>query len=83
MEDIKILILDGCTLPEAERHLENGSVVFREADLKEHFETYAKEWELDEDEKEKYKKMIECGEPLTDWGVVDTEKERYFIMYCL
>lgn len=83
MTNIEILMMDGCTESEAKRHLKDGSVVFEESDLKEHFDGYMTEWDIDEEDRKVYEDMIATGKPATDWGVVDTPKGRFFIMYCL
>lgn len=81
MEEIKILMMDGCTKKDAERHLKNGSIVFE--DFEEHFETYMKEWNIDEEEILTYKKMIEDKKPIPDWGIVKDGNKTFYIMYCL
>lgn len=83
MEDIKILMMDGCTESEAKRHLEKGSIIFEESDFKEHFCGYMAEWGINEGDRKPYEDMIVTGKPAIDWGVVDTPKGRFFIMYCL
>lgn len=79
--EIEILINDGCTRAEAEKHLKNGSVVFD--DFEENFDSYMKELDCDEEEEEAYRKMIASKNPVTDWGVVDQDGKTYYIMYVL
>lgn len=81
MNEIKILIADGCTESEAKNHLERGTVVYD--DLPERFESYANEWQLDEEEREAIQHMINTKEPAQDWGVVEHEGKTFFIAYCL
>lgn len=81
MTDIEILMQDGCTRSEAEKHLQRGSAVI--GDLEEHLEEYISEWELDEDEREKVKEMIRTKKPMTDWGIVQDGGKSYYIAYCL
>lgn len=83
MTDKEILMMDGCTSSEAEKHLKRGTVVFEGEDFKEHFENYMDEWEVDLEEREKYKSMIKEKEPMTDWGVVEYEDKTFYIMYVL
>ena len=79
--EIEILMIDGCTKAEAERHLKNGSVVF--TDFEEHFDDYMKEWDIEEEEIPMYRKMIEKKIPAMDWGIVEEDGEIYYIMYVL
>lgn len=87
--EMEILMDDRCTKSEAERHLKNGSIVFE--DFEENFDKYMEEWKTgyEEDSEdciemvENYKKMIETGIPVTDWGVVKKDGKTYYIMYVL
>ena len=79
--EIEILMEDRCTKSEAEKHLKNGTIIFE--DFEENFEKYMEEWDIEEEERESYKKMIETGEPITDWGVVKLEGKTYYIQYVL
>lgn len=81
-------MMDRCTRSEAEKHLKRGSTVFE--DFEENFDLYMDEWEsscIDEEEYTQmvnsYKKMIETGEPVTDWGVVKENGKTYYIQYVL
>lgn len=87
-KQIEILIEDGCTKSEAEKHLKNGATIFE--DFEKNFDKYMEEWKyLTEDEEEYvkmvegYKKMIKTGNPVTDWGVVKVDGKTYYIMYVL
>ena len=81
MDEIKILMMDGCTESEAKKHLERGTMVY--SDLPENFERYAEEWKLDEGEREAIRNMIDNKEPAQDWGVVEIDGKPYFIQYVL
>ena len=81
MDEIKILMMDGCTESEAKKHLERGTIVY--SDLQENFERYAEEWQLDEEEREAIRNMIDTKEPAHDWGVVEIDCKTYFIQYVL
>ena len=81
MNEIKILMMDGCTESEAKKHLERGTMVY--IDLPENFERYAEEWQLDEEERQAIKNMIDTKEPAHDWGVVEIDGKVYFIQYVL
>ena len=81
MNEIKILMMDGCTESEAKKHLELGAMVY--SDLPENFERYAEEWKLDEEEREAIKNMIDNKEPAHDWGAVEIDGKLYFIQYVL
>ena len=80
-KQIEILMEDRCTKSEAEKHLKNGTIIFE--DFEENFEKYMEEWDIEEEEREVYRNMIETGEPITDWGVVKLEGKTYYIQYVL
>lgn len=79
--EIEILMEDRCTKSEAEKHLKNGTIIFE--DFEENFEKYMDELDIEEEEREVYRNMIETGEPITDWGVVKLEGKTYYIQYVL
>lgn len=81
MDEIKILMMDGCTESEAKKHLERGTMVY--SDMEENFDKYAEEWQLDEDEREAIRNMIDTKEPAQDWGAVEIDCKTYFIQYVL
>ena len=80
-KEIEILMMDGCTESEAEKHLKNGTIVI--TDFEECFDAYMKEWNIDEEEVSDYKKMIETEKPIPDWGIVTDDGKTYYIMYVL
>lgn len=41
------------------------------------------EWDVEEEDREEYKKMIDTNKPVFDWGVVEYEGTVYFIDYVL
>lgn len=79
--EIEILMQDGCTRAEAEKHLKNGTTIFE--DFEENFDKYMEEWSFDEEEKAEYRKMVAEKKPLTDWGIVEDGERTYYIQYCL
>ena len=79
--EIEILMEDRCTKSEAEKHLKNGTIIFE--DFEENFDKYMDEWDIEEEEREAYWNMIETGEPVTDWGIVEKDGEKYYIQYFL
>ena len=81
MDEIKILMMDGCTESEAKKHLERGTMVY--SDMAENFDKYSEEWKLDEEECQAIKNMIDTKEPAQDWGVVEIDGKPYFIQYVL
>ena len=81
MDEIKILMMDGCTESEAKKHLERGTMVY--SDMAENFDKYSEEWKLDEEERQAIKNMIDTKEPAQDWGVVEIDGKVYFIQYVL
>lgn len=80
-DDLDILIVDGCTEAEAKKHLERGTMVY--SDMEEKFDKYVEEWQLDEEEREAIRNMIDTKEPARDWGIVDIDGKTYFIQYVL
>ena len=83
MTDIDILMMDGCTRREAERHLKNGSVVFEGEDFENHFNDYMDEWSIYEKDREEYRQMISDKKPATDCGVVEKDGKVWYILYVL
>lgn len=41
------------------------------------------EWGISDEDAEDYKRMIETKTPLSDWGIVQTENNTYYIAYVL
>lgn len=82
-DDLGILMLDGCTEEEAKKHLENGTTVFDGEDLAEHLEDYMDEWNIPEEDRQEYVDMIEGGEPVEGWSVVEYEHRAFYIAYVL
>lgn len=83
MDEIKILMLDGCTKSEATKRLKNGTIVFEGEDFENHFDSYMDEWGMDEDERAEHKAMIDEKKPAPDWGIVEHEGSTWYIMYAL
>lgn len=83
MTDIEVLMKNGYSKRKAEEELKRGTVVFEGEDFERHFDDYMEEWGVDEDEQEKYKKMLEEKIAIPDWGIVEDEGNTYYIMYCL
>nr|DAT70765.1 MAG TPA: hypothetical protein [Caudoviricetes sp.] len=78
---IELLMMDGCTKSEAEKFLKKGSVIFE--DFEEHIEDYLEEWDIEEEDKEEYRKMLVDKIPAKDWGIVEDDNKTYYIMYVL
>lgn len=84
MTSLEILMADGCTRAEAERHLERGAVIFERQDFETHFEDYMEEWGIERDSKAGYRDMIDKKIPMTGWGVVEgKEGGTWYISYVL
>lgn len=83
LDDIKILVQDGCTEKEAEKHLASGAVVLEEEDFRIFFSDYMKGWEIEGGDQQPYREMLENKIPLPDWGVVEYDGKTYFIAYVL
>ena len=78
-KEVEILMKDSCTRSDAEKHLNNGTTIFE--DFEENLDSYMKEWNCDEEEKEAYRKMIDSKNPVPDWGVVELDGKTFYIMY--
>ncbi len=83
MTDIEVLMKNGYSKRKAEEELKRGTVVFEGEDFERHFDDYMEEWGVDEEEQEKYRKMLEEKIAIPDWGIVEDESNTYYIMYCL
>lgn len=84
MNDVEVLMMDGCTRNEAEKHLKNGTTVYE--DLEEKLDIYIKEWQsmpVDEEFVNDVKEMIETKKPMKDWGIVEMDGNTYYIEYAL
>lgn len=79
--EIELLMLDRCTKSEAEKHLKNGSTIFE--DFEENIESYLNEWNIEEEDKNEYRKMVTDKIPVRDWGIVEDNEKTYYIMYVL
>ena len=79
--EIELLMLDRCTKSEAEKHLKNGSTIFE--DFEENIESYLDEWDIEEEDKDEYRKMVTDKIPARDWGIVEDNGKTYYIMYVL
>lgn len=83
MTDIEVLMKNGYSKRKAEEKLKRGTVVFEGEDFERHFDDYMEEWGVDEEEQEKYRKMLEEKIAIPDWGIVEDNGNTYYIMYCL
>ena len=79
--EIEILMEDRHTRSEAEKHLKNGTTIFE--DFEENFESYLNEWDIDEEDRNEYRRMAKEKIPATDWGIVEKDGKTYYIMYVL
>ena len=79
--EIEILMEDRCTKSEAEKHLKDGTTVFE--DFEENLESYLDEWDIEEEDREAYRKMVTDKIPVADWGVVEQDGKTYYIDYAL
>lgn len=83
MTNLEVLMMDGCTKSEAEKHLQRGTTVFDGEDFEKHFESYMDEWDIDEEERAEYRRMIDEKKPVADWGVVEHNGKTWYISYVL
>lgn len=82
-QEINILIKDGETKQNAIRYIEHGTAIFEENELKKYLEMYLDEWEIEEEDRKEYRKMLKTKKPMKDWGVVKDDETYYFIEYAL
>lgn len=80
---LEIIMEDSYTKKEAVDYLCNGSAVYEKEEFEKFFDQYMDEWDVEEEDQEEYKKMIETNKPAFDWGVVEYEGITYFIDYVL
>lgn len=83
MDQVNILMADGCSKYEAKRHLKNGTLIFDKSNFVSNFETYMSEWNVDKEMYDGLKMMIKKDIPYRDWGVVYINGMTYYIMYIL
>ena len=76
---LEIIMEDSHTKKEAVDYLCNGSAVYEKEEFVKFFEQYMNEWDVEEEDQEEYKKMIDTNKPVFDWGVVEYEGTVYFI----
>lgn len=81
--ETSILMLDGCTESEAEKHLKNGTIIFQQDDFEKNFESYMDEWGMGEEETKELERMIESKIPVNGWGIVEYQETKYYIMYVM
>lgn len=82
---LMVVMEDNHTKKEAVDYLCNGSAVYEKEEFVKFFDQYMNEWDVEEEDQEEYKKMIESNEPINtnDWGVVEYEGKTYLISYVL
>lgn len=80
-KEVELLIKDGDTRSEAEKHLKDGAMIIE--DLEENLENYLDEWGVEEEDREAYRNMIEKKIPVADWGIVEDDGKTFYIMYVL
>ena len=80
-KEIEILMKDGCTKSDAERHLKNGAIIFD--DFEENLETYLNEWDIEDEDRDEFRKMVSDNIPVGYWGIVKEDRKTYYIMYSL
>lgn len=72
---------DGDTRSEAEKHLKDGAMIIE--DLAENLESYLDEWDVEEEDREAYRNMVENKIPVADWVIVEDGGKTFYIMYVL
>lgn len=61
--------------------MKNRSIVY--TDFAENLESYLDEWNIDEDEREEYRKMVIEKISAIDWEIVEDNGKTYYIIYVL
>lgn len=82
-KELLVIMEDNCTKSEAVDHLSNGTVVYEKEEFEKFFDQYMNEWDVEEEDQEEYKKMIETSKPAFDWGVAEYDGKTYLISYVL
>lgn len=80
-KEVELLMKDGDTRSEAEKHLKDGAMIIE--DLAENLESYLDEWDIDEEDREAYRNMVENKIPVAGWGIVEDGGKTFYIMYVL
>lgn len=80
-KEVELLMKDGDTRSEAEKHLKDGAMIIE--DLEENLENYLDEWGVEEEDREAYRNMIEKKISVADWGIVEDGGKTFYIMYVL
>lgn len=80
-KEVELLMKDGDTRSEAEKHLKDGAMIIE--DLAENLESYLDEWDVEEEDREAYRNMVENKTPVADWGIVEDGGKTFYIMYVL
>lgn len=80
-KEIELLMKDGDTRLEAEKHLKDGAMIIE--DLAENLESYLDEWDVEEEDREAYRNMIENKISVAGWGIVEDGGKTFYIMYVL
>lgn len=78
---LMVVMEDNHTKKEAVDYLCNGSAVYEKEEFVKFFDQYMNEWDVEEEDQEEYKKMIETNKPAFDWGVVEYDGVTYFVDY--
>ena len=79
--EIEILMDDRCTRKEAEKHLKDGTIIFE--DFGENLESYLDEWDIEEEDREAYRKMVTDKIPVAYQLIVEQDRKTYYIDYAL
>lgn len=66
---------------EVELLMKDGAMIIE--DLAENLESYLDEWDIEEEDREAYRNMIENKIPVADWGIVEDGGKTFYIMYVL
>ena len=80
-KEIELLMKDGDTRSEAEKHLKDGTMIIE--DLAENLESYLDEWDVEEEDREAYRNMVENKISVAGWGIVEDGGKTFYIMYVL
>lgn len=79
--ETEILIKDGCTRYDAERHMKNGTLIYEKEEFMKNADEYLNY--MEEEEKEEFLEQIKNDIPPVDWGITEYEGEKYLIQYSL
>lgn len=79
-KEVELLMKDGDTRSEAEKHLKDGAMIIE--DLEENLENYLDEWGVEEEDREAYRNMIEKRSRLQTGESLKMAEKLFILCMC-